>query len=334
MSKPELLVFAGSRNRCLTKGICEHLGIPVAESETKFFPDSEVLVKVNEDVRGRDCFVVVSTSSPVNENLMELLLFIDCLKRASAGQVIAVIPYFGYARQDRKNEGRVPISAKLVANLLTAAGLDRVLALDLHAAQIQGFFDIPVDHLSASKIFLDYFRARPTLTKNLCIVSPDAGNAKFVEKMANLLGTDIAIIQKQRKSETEVAMPNLIGSVEGRSALLLDDMITTGSTMAKAAEFCKRMGAESVIAAATHGVLCGAAPEKLANSCIDQIICTNSIDRCNPDEGCSLTGDVRTVLGDKYVELSVAELLGDAILRIHNNESVSQLLAGTAGTKR
>lgn len=322
-----LKVFSGIRSTSLAKGICKHIGVELGLAETLLFPDSEVLVKVNEDVRGRDCFVVLSTCPPVNDNLMELLIYIDCLKRASAGQVIAVIPYFGYARQDRKNEGRTPITAKMIANLITAAGCDRVLAIDLHAAQLQGFFDIPVDHLSASTIFLEHFESRREELGDLCVVSPDVGNVKVAEKIADLLNADLAIINKRRISGSEVKQRNLIGDVSGKTVLFFDDMISTASTVVTAAEFVMERGAKRVLTAATHPVLCGSACEKLAKSPIEQIICANTIDR-----GSDL--DVQAKLGDKYLELNVDNLLGDAILRIHNKRSVSELLRRTAGTKR
>lgn len=328
MSKTDTLkVFAGGRSRSLADGVCKHLGVHLGLAETVLFPDSELIVKVNEDVRGRDCFVVISTSPPVNDNLMELLIYIDCLKRASAGQVVAVIPYFGYARQDRKSEGRTPITAKMIANLITAAGCDRVLAIDLHAAQLQGFFDIPVDHLSASPVFLDHFESRREELGDLCVVSPDVGNVKVAEKIADLLQADLAIINKRRVNGSEVKHRNLIGDVSGKTVLFFDDMISTGGTVATAAEFVIERGAKRVIAAATHPVLCGPALDRLASSPIEEIICANTIDR-----GSDL--DVQAKLGNKYRELNVDTLIGDAILRIHNKRSVSELLYRTAGTKR
>lgn len=322
-----LKVFSGSRSRSLAEGVCAHMGVPLGLAEAVPFPDSEIIVKVNEDVRGRDCFVIISTSPPVNDNLMELLIYIDCLKRASAGQVIAVMPYFGYARQDRKNEGRTPITAKLIANLITAAGADRVVAVDLHAAQLQGFFDIPVDHLSASPIFLEHFEARREELGDLCFVSPDVGNVKVAEKMADLLDAELAIINKRRVSGSKVVQRNLIGDVSGKTVLMFDDMISTAGTVCTAAEFLMERGARRIIAAATHPVLCGEALDRLAAAPIEEVICANTIDR-----GADL--DVQAKLGHKYRELSVDKLIGDAVLRIHNKRSVSELLTRTAGTKR
>ena len=221
----DLKVFAGRNSRFLAERVCERLGMPLGEARTDIFPDGELLVRLQEDVRGRDCYVVLSTCEPVNDNLMELLIFIDCLKRASAKRVTIVTPYFGDGRQDRNDKGRVPITAKLVANLITASRADRVLALDLHAAQIQGFFDIPVDHLSATPVFLDYFQSIREKLGDLCLVSPDVGNVKVAEGFANLLGGDLAIINKRRVSGTEVVTEHIIGSVRGNTVLMFDDMI-------------------------------------------------------------------------------------------------------------
>ena len=317
-------VFAGRHSKHLAAKVCEHLGIPLGDAKTSVFPDGELIVKLDEDVRGRDCFVIISTSQPVNENLMELLIFVDCLKRASAKRVCIVVPYFGYARQDRKSEGRTPITAKLVANLITAAGADRVLALDLHAAQIQGFFDIPLDHLSATPVFVDYFAGiRPGLG-DLCLVSPDVGNVKVAEGMANLLDADLAIINKRRISGAEVTTGKLIGDVAGKTVLMFDDMISTAGTVCEAARLVVEHGARDVLAAATHGILSGMAIERLAASPISRVIVTNTIP----------LGDRGAPLGEKLVGLCVGPLLGEAIHRIHNDLSVSALFGRTAGVKR
>lgn len=319
-----LKVFAGRNSRDLTQRICRHLDIPVAEGRTEAFPDGELIVKVEEDVRGRDCYVVCSTSQPVNENLMELLIYIDCLRRASASRVTAVIPYFGYARQDRKDAGRTPITAKLVANLITKAGADRVLTVDLHAAQVQGFFDIPVDHLSAAPVFMEYFdRVREQLGQPI-LVSPDVGNVKVAKMYADLLGADIAIIDKRRVSGSEVASANLIGSVEGRVVLMIDDMISTAGTVCEAARVVIERGATRCIAAATHPVLVGMAMQRLAASPFERVVVTNTI----PDGG--RFGE----LEDKIEVLCVGSLLGDAIHRIHHNRSVSAIFKSAGGTKR
>jgi len=319
-----LKVFSGRRCKGLASKICEHLDLPLGDAKTFEFPDGELLVKVDEDVRGRDCFVVLSTCAPVNDNLVELLLFIDCLKRASARRVTIVVPYFGYGRQDRKDEGRVPITAKLVANLLTGARADRVLALDFHAAQIQGFFDLPVDHLSATPVFVDHFRAIREELGDLCLVSPDVGNVKIAERVANLLDGDLAIINKRRLSGDTVATVNLIGSVEGKTVLMYDDMISTAGTVCEAARLVMDRGARTVIAAATHAVLVGPAVERLRESPIEKLIVTDTIPcehRCED-------------LGGKLEILSVSGLLGDAIHNIHHNLSVSALFRDSVGTKR
>ena len=320
----QLKIFAGRSGQHLAAKIATHLKMSVGEARTTVFPDGELIVKLDEDVRGRDCYVVLSTCEPVNDNLMELLVFCDCLRRASARRITVVLPYFGYARQDRKDEGRVPITAKLVANIVTAAGATRVLALDLHAAQIQGFFDIPVDHLSATPVFVEYFNSVRDTLGDLCLVSPDVGNVKVAEGMANLLGGDLAIINKRRLSGSQVSIGNLIGSVEGKTVLMFDDIISTAGTGCEAAKLVMERGAKQVIAAATHAVLVGPAVERLLASPINKIVVTNSIplpDRISP-------------LKPKLVELCVGTLLGEAIHRIHSNQSVSALFRKTAGTKR
>ena len=320
----QLKIFAGRSGQHLAAKIATHLKMSVGEARTTVFPDGELIVKLDEDVRGRDCYVVLSTCEPVNDNLMELLVFCDCLRRASARRITVVLPYFGYARQDRKDEGRVPITAKLVANIVTAAGATRVLALDLHAAQIQGFFDIPVDHLSATPVFVEYFNSVRDTLGDLCLVSPDVGNVKVAEGMANLLGGDLAIINVRRLSGSQVSIGNLIGSVEGKTVLMFDDIISTAGTVCEAAKLVMERGAKQVIAAATHAVLVGPAVERLLASPINKIVVTNSIplpDRISP-------------LKPKLVELCVGTLLGEAIHRIHSNQSVSALFRKTAGTKR
>ena len=320
----EMKVFSGRHSRPLTECICSHLGCTMADAKTIEFPDGELIVKLDEDVRGRDCYVVLSTGTPVNDNIIELMIFIDCLKRASAARVTVVCPYFGYARQDRKDEGRVPITAKLVANLITASGADRVLAVDLHAAQIQGFFDLPVDHLSASPVFVEYFNSIRKELGELCLVSPDVGNVKVAEGMANWLGGDLAIINKRRLSGSQVTTGNLIGNVEGKTVLMFDDMISTGGTIVEAAKLVMDRGAKRVIAAATHGVLCGPAVERLSKDLVSQIVVTNTVP----------LGDRLSGLKHKLVELNVGPLIGEAMKRIHNNQSISALFQKTAGPKR
>ena len=320
----QVKLFCGRASRALGDSICQHLDIPMGQGHTDLFPDGEVFVKIEEDVRGRDCFVLQSTHHPVNAHLMELLIYIDCLKRASAKRITAVIPYFGYARQDRKDEGRVPITAKLVANMLTTAGADRVMAMDLHAEQIQGFFDMPVDHLHAAPVLVDYLRELKEVQEGLVVVSPDVGNVKMANAYANWLGGDLAIIDKRRKSGSEVVSNNIIGDVDGKTALMVDDMISTAGTMCEAARLLKERGAKDVIAACTHPVLVGLAMERLAEAPISKIVVADSIPcgpRCAP-------------IQDKLVELSTAGLLGEAILRVHNNESVSSLFRKHSAGKR
>jgi ribose-phosphate pyrophosphokinase len=308
-------IFCGRASRALGERLCNYLDLPMGQGHTDMFPDGELLVKIEEDVRGRDCFVLQSTYHPVNAHLMELLIYIDCLRRASASRITAVIPYYGYARQDRKDEGRTPITAKLVANLITAAGAGRVLTIDLHAAQIQGFFDIPVDHLYAAPVLQKHIESLRAELEPICMVSPDTGNVKMASKYANYLGADFAIVDKRRKSGTEVVSANIIGDVKGKTVLMVDDMITTAGTMCEAAKLVMDHGARDVIAACTHPVLVGLAMERLQESPISRIIITDTIPcgpRCAP-------------IQDKLVELSVAELLGEAIHRIHHNMSVSSL---------
>ncbi|MCZ6834392.1 MAG: ribose-phosphate pyrophosphokinase [Planctomycetota bacterium] len=319
-----LKIFTGKAGKELTEAMCEHLTLPMAKGNCDLFPDGELIVKLEEDVRGRDCFVVQSTCDPVNTNLMELLIYIDCLRRASAKRITAVIPYFGYARQDRKDEGRTPITAKLVANLITAAGADRVLCMDLHAAQIQGFFDIPVDHLSASAVFCDYFESVRDDLGDLVIVSPDVGNVKVANMFASLLDADLAIIDKRRESGMKVASKNLIGEVKNKTVLMIDDMISTAGTVCEAAKLVKERGANRVIAAATHPVMVGLAQERLHEAPIDQVIITDTIP----------TNNRLGTISHKLVCLTVAKMLGEAVHRIHHDMSVSALFRRAGQTKR
>jgi len=323
-SNRDLKIFAGRSSMTLTEGICRHLGMALGQARTIAFPDGEVMVKLDEDVRGRDCYVVISTCQPVNDNLVELLVYLDCLRRASAARITVVMPYFGYARQDRKDEGRVPITAKLVANLITAAGADRVVALDLHAAQIQGFFDLPVDHLSATPVFIEHFLANKAAMPDLCVVSPDVGNVKVAEGIVNMLGGELAIIHKRRLSGSSVVAQAIIGSVENKTVLMFDDIISTAGTICDAARLLKENGAREIIAAATHPVLVGPAIERLSSGAISRLVVTDTI---------PLGANVDPIR-DRLVVLSVGPLLGEAIRRIHNNQSVSALFKQTAGPKR
>ena len=310
MINSEIKVFGGTGNPELAKSICDYLGVTMGEANVVAFPDGEKFIKLEEDVRGRDCYVIQSTCEPVDANLMELLIFLDCLKRASATRITAVIPYFGYARQDRKDEGRVPITAKLVANLITTAGADRVLAMDLHAAQIQGFFDIPVDHLMADPVLVKYFSDKKL--KDLTVVAPDVGNMKTAAKYASILGAELAIIHKRRINGEEVECGEIIGEVKGRNVIMCDDMISTAGTVCGAAKLLKERGAKHIIVGATHGVFVGPAIARIDDAPFDEVIVTDTI---------PLNPGTKNIKNLKV--LSVAELLGEAIKRIHSNESVS-----------
>jgi ribose-phosphate pyrophosphokinase len=309
-----LKVFSGRANVRLAERIAQCLGDPLGRITLQNFPDGEFLARIDEDVRGRDVFVVQPTCHPVNENIMELLIILDSLKRASAARITVVLPYYGYARQDRKDVGRVPITAKLVADLLTTAGADRVLALDLHAAQIQGFFDIPVDHLFASPVINDYVRGLHIPPQDLVVLSPDEGSVKRALRYQKRLGGAIAIIDKRRRSATEVESANVLGaSLEGKIAVIFDDMISTAGSVSAAARVAKRHGAREVYACATHGVLCGDAIKNLREAPLRELVITDSI---------PLTPEKQ--LPNIRVQ-TVAPLLADAIKRIHFNESVSRL---------
>jgi ribose-phosphate pyrophosphokinase len=307
-----LKIFSGTSNEKLASEICSYLSIPLGGAKVSKFPDSEKVIRIEDDVRGRDCFVVQSTCNPVDENLMELLIYLDCLRRASAQRITAVIPYFGYARQDRKDEGRVPITAKLVANLLTTAGADRILAIDLHAHQLQGFFDIPVDHLTGELVLSDYFRKKKI--QKLTVVSPDVGNIKIASRYASHLGGELAIVHKKRISGSEARAMEIIGEVMGRNILMCDDIIATAGTVCSAAQLLKERGVEKIYVGVTHGVLTEEALERLGDAPIDELVITDTIP-----------------LGEKVGRLknvkvlSVASMLGEAIKRIHRNESVSSL---------
>jgi ribose-phosphate pyrophosphokinase len=307
-----LKIFSGTSNEALATAICRYLEIPLGGAEVNNFPDSEKVIRIEDDVRGRDCFVVQSTCNPVDENLMELLIYLDCLRRASAYRITAVIPYFGYARQDRKDEGRVPITAKLVANLITTAGADRILAIDLHAHQLQGFFDIPVDHLTGELVLSNYFRNKKI--QKLTVASPDVGNIKIASRYASHLGGELAIVHKKRIRGSEAKAMEIIGEVNGRNILMCDDIIATAGTVCSAAKLLKERGAEKIYVGVTHGVLTDEALQRLEDAPIDELVITDTIP-----------------LGEKskklknFKVLSVAAMLGEAIKRIHRNESVSSL---------
>lgn len=303
-------IFSGSAHRELARRIADYCKVPLGDATVDSFPDGETMVKFNENIRGRDVFLVQPTCPPTNQNLMELLIMVDAARRASAARITAVIPFFGYARQDRKDQPRVPITAKLVANLLTAAGVDRVLTMDLHAQQVAGFFDIPVDHLYASPAVINYLRA-----KNLeepVVVSPDVGGLKMANAYAQAMNASLAIVAKRRKSPTEVAATSIIGEVEGRPVILVDDMTETAGTLCAAAKLLKEHGATDIMACVSHAVLTDLGIERLKSSCITELVCTNSV-------------PVRDGEGFKITPLCVAELLGEGIQRIHGDESVSSL---------
>jgi len=305
-----LKIFSGNANIGLAQKICEILHVPLGEATIGRFSDGEIRLQIMQNVRGDDVFLVQPTCPPVNDHLMELLIMVDALCRASARRITVVLPYYGYGRQDRKSEPRVPISAKLVANLITAAGADRVLAMDLHVGQIQGFFDIPVDHLYAMPVFLEYIREKHL--KDIVIVSPDAGGVERARAFAKRLDADLAIIDKRRPRANVSDVMNVIGEVKGRTAILLDDMVDTAGTLCKDAEALKSFGATKIFAATSHGVLSGPAIELINKSPIEELMISNSI----PLKGKS---------SPKVTVLSVAPLLAEAIKRIHEDQSVSQL---------
>jgi ribose-phosphate pyrophosphokinase len=306
-------LFTGNAHRELARDVADYLHIPVGDATVTVFSDSEIMVRINENVRGSDVFVLQPTCTPVNHNIMELLLIVDALKRASARRITAVMPYYAYARQDRKVQPRVPISAKLVADLITAAGTSRILTMDLHAAQIQGFFNIPVDNLYATPVLLDYVRNKYP-SKDLVIVSPDAGGVERARSFAKMLLCSIAIIDKRRETINVSEVMNVIGEVENKDTLILDDLIDTGGTTAHAAGALKEKGARRVIAACTHAILSGPAVERVNNSAIEEIIVTNTIPFDSKKEECK-----------KLTVLNVASLLGEAIRRIHEESSISSL---------
>ena len=312
----ELKIFSGGANRQLAEDICGFLHLSLGQISLSTFPDGERHCKIEEDVRGRDVFLIQPTSPPVNDNLMELLIMIDSCKRASASRITAVIPYFGYARSDRKDEGRVPIAAKLCANLITRAGADRVLTMDLHAAQIQGFFDVPVDHLYAAPVLNKHFIDLGIKEENLAVVSPDEGSIKRAIGHVRRLGGKLAIVDKRRASALETTQENLIGGpIDGRVALMFDDMISTAGSICGAAELVKNAGAREIHVAATHGVFCGPALERLENSPITSVIVTDTIP----------LGEAAKV--SKIKQLTVAPLLAEAIKRVHHDQSISDIFA-------
>lgn len=307
-----LTIFSGNANRELAQSICRYVDIPLGDAEVTRFADGEIYVEIKENVRGVTCFVVQPTCAPVNDNLMELLVMIDALKRASAGTIVAVVPYFGYARQDRKSKPRTPISARLVADLLTAAGVDRVLAIDLHAGQIQGFFNIPVDHLYGMPVLMEYMRSQ--FTSDAVIVSPDAGGVERARAYSKRLGGGLAIIDKRRPAPNVSEVVNIIGDVRGRDAIIVDDMVDTAGTLCAAAQAVMNQGARAVFACASHGVLSNPALERIMASPLKELIITDTV---TPRDAVKECPKVRV--------LSVARLLGEAVKRIHHGDSISSL---------
>lgn len=307
---PELKIFSGSAHRTLAQRICAFIGMPLGDATVDSFPDGETFVKINENIRGRDVFIVQPTCPPTNQHMMELLIMVDAARRASAARITAVIPFFGYARQDRKDQPRVPITAKLVANLLVAAGVHRVLTMDLHAQQVAGFFDIPVDHLFASPVVLRHLKAQNL--DDLIVVSPDVGGLKMASAYAQALQVGLAIVAKRRVSATEVEAQNVIGDVEGKRILLVDDLTETAGTLSSAAKILRQHGAKEIFACVSHAVLSDLAIERLKNSEITELITTNSV-------------PVRDGEGFPITTLCIAELLGEGIKRIHGDESVTSL---------
>jgi ribose-phosphate pyrophosphokinase len=307
----ELRIFTGNAHPALGESICKSLGVPLGRAHLARFSDGEVWFQIKDNVRGADVFVVQPTGPPVNENLMELLVMLDAFKRSSASRLTAVIPYYGYARQDRKDKPRVPISAKLVADLLSAAGTDRILTMDLHAAQIQAFFDVPVDHLFAAPVIMDH--VSKLKLPDLTVVSPDAGGVERARAYAKRLDAALAIVDKRRDQPNVAEVHNVIGDVEGRTALIVDDIVDTGGTLTKVAEAVKEAGAREVLASCSHGVLSGNAIERIAMSSLSKLLITDSI---------PLAPEKRI---DKIVQLSIADLMAKAIKNIHEESSVTSL---------
>jgi ribose-phosphate pyrophosphokinase len=308
-----LTIFSGNANRDLAEAICKCVEVRPGAAEVTTFSDGEIFVEIGENVRGVNCFVVQATSTPVNQNLMELLVTIDALKRASAGSIVAVIPYFGYARQDRKVKPRTPITAKLVADLITAAGADRVVSVDLHAGQIQGFFDIPVDHLFAMPVMIEYLKQH-YVGREAVLVSPDAGGVERARAYSKRLGATLAIIDKRREKANVSEVMHIVGDVKGKDAILVDDMIDTAGTLTNAAKALMDAGARTVSACATHAVFSGPAVKRLTDSALSEVIVTDTIQLRDDAKACA-----------KIKQLSVARLLGEAIKRIHHGDSISSL---------
>lgn len=309
-------IFSGTANEPLARAICKSIGLDLGKCTIKPFPDGETFVKIEENVRGEEVFVVQPTSPPTNHNLMELFIMIDALRRASAKRITSVLPFYGYARQDRKDQPRVPITAKLVANLLVAAGANRILTMDLHAQQIQGFFDIPVDHLYAAPVMYDYLKKKQL--KNLVVVSPDTGGLKMAHAYSQVLEAGLAIVAKRRKSATDVESMAVIGEIKGKNILIVDDLTETAGTLTEAASLLKKKGAHRILACVSHAILGETGIQRLRKSVIDELITTDTVQRPDID-------------GVKITTLSVAGLLGEAIKRINSNSSVNSLFEFKGG---
>ncbi len=308
----KLAIFSGTASQSLTQKICESLNVPVTEVYIGRFSEGEIRVQIKENIRGKDVFIVQSTCPPVNDNIMELLIMIDAARRASADRITVVLPYYGYARQDRKDMPRVPITAKLVANIIVAAGANRVLSMDLHAPQIQGFYDIPVDHLYAINVLCDYFDQKKI--KNLVVISPDVGGIKMARAYAKRLGAGLAIVDKRRESPEKTEVLHILGNVKGKTAVLVDDIIATAGSMVEAIQVLEAKGVKEVYAAVSHGVLSGPALERIKNcKMLKEVVITDSIPLAHPEKN------------PKIKVLTVAQLLAEAIKRIHNEESISCL---------
>ena len=309
-------IFAGTSNQPLAKSICKSIGIELGKCTVSAFPDGETFVKIEENVRGEDVYLIQSTSPPTNHHLMEMFIMMDALRRASASRITAVLPFYGYARQDRKDQPRVPITAKLVANLIVAAGANRALTMDLHAQQIQGFFDIPVDHLYAAPVMYEYLRSKKL--KNLVVVSPDVGGIKMAHAYSQVLEAGLAIVAKRRKSATEVESMTVIGEIKGKCVLMVDDLTETAGTLTTAGALLKAKGAKQIIACVSHAILNDLGISRLRKSVVDELITTDTVLR-------------PAIAGVNITTLSVAGLLGEAIKRIHNNSSVTSLFEFKGG---
>ena len=309
-----LTIFGGNSCPNLTRDVAHYLGVPVGSSRVERFSDGEIFVEIGENVRGVNCFILQSTCSPPNRNLMELLIMIDALKRASAGSIVAIVPYYGYGRQDRKVKPRTPISSKLVADLITAAGADRLVSIDLHAGQIQGFFNIPVDHLYAMPVFIDHLRSRGFVKEDAVVISPDAGGVERARAFAKRIESSMAIIDKRRPQPNVSEVMNIIGDVKGKHAVIIDDMIDTAGTVTQAAKVILDRGAKSVMACVTHGVLSGPAIQRINDSVLSDVIITDTIPLSAAARACP-----------KIHVLSVAKLLAESIKRIHHGDSISSL---------